>query len=397
MAIDIGPGASKLGLSIVGNYTCFNVENPANADGIITVMECYFTIAKTSVKMGTFYGSDSSWTNRDYESLGNCAGGSVTTFTGLNCECKAGDQIGLYSAYYLAMRFSGQGYYRNSGDTFAAGEKSYTPVSDSTVALYATGISAAAVTTNTPTSIAATSLTANGNITATGGSGSDVTRRGFCYMEGTSGDPDANGTTLYSAEVVGSTANPSVAAKAFTAVNCTGLTKANGVLKIDLKCDAPEKLSGTLGRQIELTSSGKSDVNEWWMYPPLSEITTSYKTFYLPLSNAGTYGGELDVSAINFIRIYAYSTDSGNITLSWRNAAILKGIAGVVYDDGTFGTGAYTKSITGLSSSTNYRIRAFAVNITGTSYGATVQAKTFPENSFLPGHKFIPAFIGGII
>lgn len=165
-----------------------------------------------------------------------------------------------------------------------------------------------------------------GTITVTnGGSGSDVTRRGFCYMEGTSGDPDANGTTLYAGKVVGTPSSNPVALKAFTAVNCTGLTKANGVLKIDIKCDAPEKLSSSLGRQIELTSSGKADTNEWSIVPPLSEITASYKTFYLPLSGATTTGGELDVTAINFIRIYAYSTDSSNITLSWRNAAILIG------------------------------------------------------------------------
>ena len=242
MAIDIGPGASKLGLYVIGNYTCFNVENPANADGIITAMQCYFTASRTSVKMGTFYGSGSLWTNRDYESLGSCAGGSTTTFTGLNCECEAGDQIGLHSAYYLAIKYTGQGYYRNKEDTFSAGEKSYTFASDSTVALYATGVSAATVTTQEETDVASTSMTANGNITDTGGSGSDVTRRGFCYMKGTSGDP--------------------------TTANSTA------------------------------------------------------------------------------------------------------------YDDGTFGTGSFSKSITGLSPSTNYRLRAFAVNITGTSYGATVLSLT---------------------
>ncbi|MDD4381726.1 MAG: hypothetical protein PHE21_00040 [Candidatus Dojkabacteria bacterium] len=46
------------------------------------------------------------------------------------------------------------------------------------------------------------------------------------------------------------------------------------------------------------------------------------------------------------------------------------------YDDGTFGTGAYTKGLTGLSASTDYRVRAYAVNSVGTSYGITAQLTT---------------------
>ncbi len=48
----------------------------------------------------------------------------------------------------------------------------------------------------------------------------------------------------------------------------------------------------------------------------------------------------------------------------------------VAYDDGDFGTGAFTKSITGLSPNTSYRVRAYAVNSAGTSYGTTVQVTT---------------------
>jgi hypothetical protein len=45
----------------------------------------------------------------------------------------------------------------------------------------------------------------------------------------------------------------------------------------------------------------------------------------------------------------------------------------IAYDDGSFGIGAYTKSITGLSTGTSYRVRAYAVNTAGTGYGTTVQ------------------------
>jgi hypothetical protein len=48
----------------------------------------------------------------------------------------------------------------------------------------------------------------------------------------------------------------------------------------------------------------------------------------------------------------------------------------VAYDNGSFGAGAYTKSITGLTAGTGYRVRAYAVNAEGTGYGATVQITT---------------------
>ena len=51
------------------------------------------------------------------------------------------------------------------------------------------------------------------------------------------------------------------------------------------------------------------------------------------------------------------------------------------YNDGSYGTGAYTKSITGLLASTGYRVRAYAVNSAGTSYGATVQVTTLSESN----------------
>lgn len=48
----------------------------------------------------------------------------------------------------------------------------------------------------------------------------------------------------------------------------------------------------------------------------------------------------------------------------------------VAYDDGSFSTGAYTKAITGLVQSTSYRVRAYATNSEGTSYGTTTQEAT---------------------
>ena len=52
------------------------------------------------------------------------------------------------------------------------------------------------------------------------------------------------------------------------------------------------------------------------------------------------------------------------------------------YDNGDYGTGAYTKAITGLTAGTGYRVRAYAINSAGTSYGDTVQLTTLTANNF---------------
>jgi len=77
-------------------------------------------------------------------------------------------------------------------------------------------------------------------------------------------------------------------------------------------------------------------------------------------------------------------TDLGGVaSCSRRGFCYMEGTGGdpttansVAYDDDGFGTGAYTKVITGLSQGTNYRVRAYAVNTAGTGYGTTVQLTT---------------------
>jgi len=76
-------------------------------------------------------------------------------------------------------------------------------------------------------------------------------------------------------------------------------------------------------------------------------------------------------------------TATGGAAVSRRGFCYKTGTSGdpttsdtTAYDDGTFGTGSYTKGLTGLSASTGYRVRAYAINAVGTSYGSTVQLTT---------------------
>ena len=82
-------------------------------------------------------------------------------------------------------------------------------------------------------------------------------------------------------------------------------------------------------------------------------------------------------------------TDTGGENCTRRGFCYKAGTSGdpttsdsVAYDDGDFGKGAFNKSITGLTAGTDYRVRAYAVNSAGTSYGTTVDVKTL--SAFIP-------------
>lgn len=117
--------------------------------------------------------------------------------------------------------------------------------------------------------------------------------------------------------------NPAIIEGAFDPVGCTGLTKANGILKIDLTADHPEILSSDGG--IDITSSGQANINDWRVLVPYTEIPTypNWETFEIPLVDAATVGGELNVSAINYFRWYNYTTD-GDVRIFSRLATILQ-------------------------------------------------------------------------
>ena len=90
-----------------------------------------------------------------------------------------------------------------------------------------------------------------------------------------------------------------------------------------------------------------------------------------------------DQITITSIRGNGNITDTGGKNCTRRGFCYKVGTSGdpttsdsVAYDDGSFGTGTYSKSITGLTAGTNYRVRAYAVNSAGTSYGTTVQVTT---------------------
>ena len=88
------------------------------------------------------------------------------------------------------------------------------------------------------------------------------------------------------------------------------------------------------------------------------------------------------------------ATGNGNITATGgancttRGFCYMTGTSGdpttansTAYDTGSFGVGAFSKGLTGLTAGTNYRVRAYAINSAGTAYGATVQTQTITEKA----------------
>lgn len=226
-------------------------------------------------------------------------------------------------------------YYIRSFATNAAG------TSVGAVATQATTSGLPTVTTQAVSNIANTSVTGNGNITATGGV--NCTRRGFCYMTGTSGDPTTSnstayddgsfGTGAYSKSITGLSASTAYRIRAY-AVNTNGTSYGTTV-------------SVTTYDSPTVTTQGCSSVTH-------NSATAN--------GNITSIGGT-SVTRRGFCYIQA---SSGDPTVS----------DSVVYDDGSFTTGTYTEGLSGLSTATDYRVRAYAINAIGTSYGTTVALTT---------------------
>lgn len=143
----------------------------------------------------------------------------------------------------------------------------------------------------------------------------------FVFVSHMAQDPDNNLEVLRAAEF-SALGNPAIAGLVIPAVDCTGLTKANGILKIDLKVNTPAIMDVSY---IEITSSGGPDVEEWNTIMSASQkaqMNTAYQTFFFPLTNAITSGGELVVNQIDYIRWVCHTT-GGNIHIYWKNAEIV--------------------------------------------------------------------------
>ena len=193
-SIDVGPGTTDGDTSYPALYTFITPTNPANADGILDIFKLRYLNAGTGVKVGTFYGSGTSWTSRDSETIGDVAAGSEQTFSGKNCDVSANDLVGLYTGATGDSEASSSGsgvqpLYK-SGDQFGAGTQTYIQHTlGYDFSIYATGTEPLpTVTTQAASSVEATTATGNGNITNLNGGG-NADYRYFVWDTSSHGDP----------------------------------------------------------------------------------------------------------------------------------------------------------------------------------------------------------------
>jgi nicotinic acid phosphoribosyltransferase len=145
--IDVGLTPVNRGAASSATHSLLDLNNPANDTGSLDTFEIWAATNLSGTKIGTFSGSGTSWTVRDYESIGNVTSGSKQTFTGKNCNVSTNDVLGIYFSGGTIERdtsgFGGVGV-KLSTDVFGGGTNTYNISDDDAFSIYATGATAAA-------------------------------------------------------------------------------------------------------------------------------------------------------------------------------------------------------------------------------------------------------------
>jgi len=126
--IEIGNEAIDRSGQWADDWTVIQLGSPASENVSVHTVELWLVSASTiSTKVGSFYGSGTQWTNRDYESLGTASAGSKQTFSGLNIEFQTDDCIGgwIDTGLWERSTSGGSGIADDAGDNFGAGLQTY--------------------------------------------------------------------------------------------------------------------------------------------------------------------------------------------------------------------------------------------------------------------------------
>ena len=195
-------------------------------------------------------------------------------------------------------------------------------------------VSSPTVTTSSVTNITQTTATGGGNVTSDGGG--TVTERGVCW------------STNPNPTVADSHANNGTGTGSFT-VSMTGLT-ANTLYYV--RAYAVNSAGTSYGNEVSFTTA-----------PSLPTVTTSNVTNITQTTATG--GGNV--------------TSDGGGTVSERGicwSTSHNPTVGDTHASSGSGTGSFSVNMTGLAPGTTYYVRAYAVNSSGTSYGAEVSFTT---------------------
>jgi hypothetical protein len=344
--IDIGADATNRNDNNGGDYTIIDGNNPANDSGSITTFELWFFTDGTGVEIGTFFGSPTTFTSRDYEIVGAVTAGSKQTFSGLDCSVETGDLVGFYltTGAIEASTSGGTTCYFKSRDQFGEGAQTYNISTKKAHSAYGIGapvVVAPTVTTQAATSIEDTTATGNGNITDTGGE--DASAWGICWnLEGTPDTGDnvvagtgAGGVGAFTAALTGLPTGRTIYARAY-ATNGGG-TSYGAEVNWLTKPAAPTNVAATSNIEAKVTITWTASVG-----------ATDYHVFR----------GAVDLGA------------SGNVTTeddAGGTAATITNAGTVTASDGS-STSYVTLSLAGEATGvTEYAYTVVASNATGDS------------------------------
>ena len=290
---------------------------------------------------------------------------------------------------------------------------------------FTTAVNQPTVTTAAVTGISATGATTGGNVTSDGGGA--VTARGVAY--GTTASPTIAGTTTsngtgtgaFSSQLSGLTATtqyyvrayatntagtaygaqvnfttsanqPTVTTAAVTDISATGATTGGNVTSdggaavtargVAYGTTASPTIAGTItsnGTGTGAFSSQLSGLTGGTQYDVRAYATNTVGTAYGAQVNFTTSASQPAVSTDAVTAISATgATTGGNVTSDGGAAVTARGvaygtttsptIAGTITNSGS-GTGSFGSTLSGLTSSTQYYVRAYATNAVGTAYG----------------------------
>ena len=334
----------------------------------LTQNTTYYVRAYATNSNGTNYGTEQSFTTlptntipvvtttsvTSITSTGASTGGNVTSAGGLTVTergvCYATTQTptiansvvisglgtGSFTSSLSGLTASTIYYVRayatNSLGTAYGSQQSFTTLANNTIPV---------VTTTTVTSITQTTASSGGNVTSAGGL--TVTERGVCYA--TTQTPTIANSIVTSGTGTGS----------FTS-SITGLSPSTTYY---LRAYATNSLGTAYGSQQTFTTLANSTT------PDVTTTTVTNIT-----QTTASSGGNV--------------TSDGGLAVTSRGVCYATtqnpSIANSIVASGT-GTGSFTSSITGLSASTTYYLRAYATNSLGTAYGTQQSFTTLATNT----------------
>jgi hypothetical protein len=314
-----------------GNQVTFTTSAPVTTPTVPALVTNAITaISSTTAVSGGVTTSDGGST---ISARGVCWGTTSGPTTSLSTKTSDGSGAGSFTSNLTGLTASTTYYVRsyavNSTGTGYGQELSFTTTALATIP---------ALTSSAISSITSTTAVSGGNITTDGGSA--VTARGVCWST-SSGATIALSTKTSNGTGTGS----------FTS-NISGLTASTTYY---VRAYATNAIGTAYGSELIFTTSAQASI------PILTTVAISAIA-----TTTATSGGSISADGGSAVtaRGVCWSTSTGaTIALSTKTS------------DGA-GTGTFASSITGLTGSTTYYVRAYATNAVGTAYGNEVTLTT---------------------